>query len=413
MNFSERIQRVEPSATLAISNLAAELEAEGADVVDLSVGEPDFPTPENVIEAGKSAMDAGHTGYTSSNGIPELREEIAAKLQNDGIDCEAENVIVTPGAKQALYEAIQTLVDGVDGQSPSARGTSSRSGDEVVLLDPAWVSYEAMAKLAGGDLERVDLAPHDFQLEPALDDLAAAMSDETQLLVVNSPNNPTGAVYSDAALEGVRDLAVEYDVTVISDEIYQEIAYDAEPTSLASLDGMADRTVTVNGFSKAYSMTGWRLGYFAGPEELVSEAGKLHSHSVSCATNFVQRAGVEALRNTDESVAEMVEAFAERRTFLLDRLGEVGVEAPEPDGAFYLMIPVSEAHRASEDSSGEQSDPRDADDQQWCEEALAEAHVATVPGSAFGAPGYARISYANSTERIGEAVDRLVDAELL
>jgi aspartate aminotransferase len=413
MNFSERIQRVEPSATLAISNLAAELEAEGADVVDLSVGEPDFPTPENVVEAGKSAMDAGHTGYTSSNGIPELREEIAAKLQDDGIDCEAENVIVTPGAKQALYEAIQTLVDGVDGQSPSARGTSSRSGDEVVLLDPAWVSYEAMAKLAGGDLERVDLAPHDFQLEPALDDLAAAMSDETQLLVVNSPNNPTGAVYSDAALEGVRDLAVEHDVTVISDEIYQEIAYDAEPTSLASLDGMADRTVTVNGFSKAYSMTGWRLGYFAGPEELVSEAGKLHSHSVSCATNFVQRAGVEALRNTDESVAEMVEAFAERRTFLLDRLGEVGVEAPEPDGAFYLMIPVSEAHRASEDSSGERSDPRDADDQQWCEEALAEAHVATVPGSAFGAPGYARISYANSTERIGEAVDRLVDAELL
>jgi aspartate aminotransferase len=380
MNFSERIRRVEPSATLAISNLAAELEAEGADVVDLSVGEPDFPTPENVVEAGKAAMDAGHTGYTSSNGILELRETIAEKLRDDGIDCEAGNVIVTPGAKQSLYEAVQTLVD---------------DGDEVVLLDPAWVSYEAMAKLAGGDLNRVDLAPHDFQLEPALDDLAEAVSDGTELLIVNSPNNPTGAVYSDAALVGVRDLAVEHDVTVISDEIYQEITYGAEPTSLASLDGMADRTVTVNGFSKAYSMTGWRLGYFAGPEELVSEAGKLHSHSVSCATNFVQRAGVEALRNTDESVEKMVEAFAERRAFLLDRLGEVGVEAPEPDGAFYLMIPVSE------------------DDQQWCEEALEEAHVATVPGSAFGAPGYARISYANSKERIGEAVDRLVDAELL
>ncbi|PSQ49487.1 aspartate aminotransferase [Halobacteriales archaeon SW_6_65_15] len=380
MNFSERIRRVEPSATLAISNLAAELEAEGADVVDLSVGEPDFPTPENVVEAGKAAMDAGHTGYTSSNGILELRETIAEKLRDDGIDCEAGNVIVTPGAKQSLYEAVQTLVN---------------DGDEVVLLDPAWVSYEAMAKLAGGDLNRVDLAPHDFQLEPALDDLAEAVSDGTELLIVNSPNNPTGAVYSDAALVGVRDLAVEHDVTVISDEIYQEIAYGAEPTSLASLDGMADQTVTVNGFSKAYSMTGWRLGYFAGPEELVSEAGKLHSHSVSCATNFVQRAGVEALRNTDESVEEMVEAFAERRAFLLDRLGEVGVEAPEPDGAFYLMIPVSE------------------DDQQWCEEALEEAHVATVPGSAFGAPGYARISYANSKERIGEAVDRLVDAELL
>ncbi|WP_135826754.1 pyridoxal phosphate-dependent aminotransferase [Halorussus ruber] len=380
MDFSDRIQRVEPSATLAISNLASELEAEGADVVDLSVGEPDFPTPENIVEAGQEAMDAGHTGYTSSNGIAELKAAIAEKLQGDGLDHEAENVIVTPGAKQALYEAIQTLVD---------------DGDEVVLLDPAWVSYEAMVKLAGGDLNRVDLAPHDFQLEPALEELGEAISDETELLVVNSPSNPTGAVYSDAALEGVRDLAVEHDVTVISDEIYQQITYGEEPTSLGTFEGMADRTVTINGFSKAYSMTGWRLGYFAGPEELISQAGKLHSHSVSCATNFVQHAGVEALRNTDEAVEEMVEAFAERREFLLDRLGEEGVEAPEPDGAFYLMMPVAD------------------DDQTWCEEALEEAHVATVPGSAFGAPGYARISYANSKERIGEAVDRLVDADLL
>ncbi|WP_132057598.1 pyridoxal phosphate-dependent aminotransferase [Halorussus amylolyticus] len=380
MNFSDRIQRVEPSATLAISNLASELEAEGADVVDLSVGEPDFPTPENVVEAGKEAMDAGHTGYTPSNGVPALREAIAEKLQNDGLDHEAGNVIVTPGAKQALYEAVQTLVD---------------DGDEVVLLDPAWVSYEAMVKLAGGDLNRVDLAPYDFQLEPALDDLADAISDDTQLLIVNSPSNPTGAVYSDAALEGVADLAVEHDVTVISDEIYGEITYGAEPTSLGTFEGMADRTVTVNGFSKAYSMTGWRLGYYAGPEELLAESGKLHSHSVSCATNFVQHAGVEALQNTDEAVEEMVEAFAERREFLLDRLGEEGVEAPEPDGAFYLMMPVAD------------------DDQAWCEEALEESHVATVPGSAFGAPGYARISYANSKKRIGEAVDRLVDADLL
>jgi aspartate aminotransferase len=399
MYFSDRIQRVEPSATLAISNLAAELEAEGADVVDLSVGEPDFPTPENVVDAGREAMDAGHTGYTSSNGIAELREAIAEKLRDEDLDHEAENVIVTPGAKQALYEAVQTLVD---------------DGDEVVLLDPAWVSYEAMVKLAGGDLNRVDLAAHDFQLEPALDELGEAISDETELLVVNSPNNPTGAVYSDAALERVRDLAVEHDVTVISDEIYQQITYGDEPTSLGTFEGMADRTVTVNGFSKAYSMTGWRLGYFAAPEEVVSQAGKLHSHSVSCATNFVQHAGVEALRNTDESVTEMVEAFAERREFLLDRLSEEGVEAPEPDGAFYLMIPVgNEAQRASESSSGEQSEPREADDQTWCEDALEEAHVATVPGSAFGAPGYARISYANSKERIAEAVDRLVDADLL
>src|SRR6056297_3086418 len=192
MDFSERIRRVEPSATLAISNLASELEADGADVVDLSVGEPDFPTPENVVSAGQEAMDAGHTGYTSSNGIPELREAIAEKLRGDGFDYEAGNVIVTPGAKQALYETFQTLVD---------------DGDEVVLLDPAWVSYEAMVKLAGGSLKRVDLAQHDFRLEPALDELGDTVSDETKLLVVNTPSNPTGGVSSDAALEGVRDLA--------------------------------------------------------------------------------------------------------------------------------------------------------------------------------------------------------------
>jgi aspartate aminotransferase len=372
--FSDRVTSVEPSATLAVSTLASELEADGVDVVDLSVGEPDFDTPENVVAAGKDAMDAGHTGYTSSNGVPELRDAIAAKLQGDGLEYGRENVIVTPGAKQALYETFQTVVD---------------EGDEVVLLDPAWVSYEAMAKLAGGELNRVDLASHDFQLEPALDDLAAAVSDDTELLVVNSPSNPTGAVYSRAAMEGVRDLAVDHDVTVISDEIYQHINYGPEHVSLAGFDGMFERTVTVNGFSKAYSMTGWRLGYLAAPEALVSQASKVHSHSVSSAANFVQRAGIEALRNTEDAVDEMVEAFEARRDRLVDLFAEHGKDVSVPDGAFYLMLPVAE------------------NDQEWCQDALKDAHVATVPGSAFGAPGYARLSYAASTERLEEAVDRL------
>ena len=374
--FSDRIGRVEPSATLAISNLAAEKEAEGADIVDLSVGEPDFETPANVVEAGKEALDAGHTGYTSSNGIPELKEAIAAKLRGTGIDADADEVIVTPGGKQALYETFQTLID---------------DGDEVVLLDPAWVSYEAMVKMAGGSLARVDLSPHDFQLEPGLDDLEATVSDDTELLVINSPSNPTGAVYSDAALEGVRDLAIEHDITVISDEIYKEITYGVEHTSLGTLDGMADRTITLNGFSKAYAMTGWRLGYFAGPEELISEAGKLHSHSVSCAVNFVQHAGVEALENTDESVIEMRDAFEERRDMLADLFADHGVDVPVGDGAFYMMLPV------------------DDDDQAWCEGAIEDAHVATVPGSAFGTPGYARLSYAASKERLQEGVERLAE----
>ncbi len=375
MEFTDRVNRVEPSATLAISALATELEAEGADVVDLSVGEPDFPTPENIVEAGQDAMDAGHTGYTTSAGILELREAIADKLADDGLDHSTDEIIVTPGAKQALYEIVQSLIG---------------EGDEVALLDPAWVSYEAMVKMAGGDLTRVDLSETDFQLEPALDDLAAAVSDETELLIVNSPSNPTGAVYSDEALEGVRDLAVEHDITVISDEIYKEITYGVEPTSLGTLEGMADRTVTVNGFSKAYSMTGWRLGYFAGPEDLIDQAGKLHSHSVSSAVNFVQHAGLEALE-TEDAVTEMTEAFEERRDLVIDLLAEYDVDVAMPEGAFYMMLPV------------------DADDQAWCEGAIEDAHVATVPGSAFGTPGYARISYAASEERLEEGIERLAE----
>ncbi|GGJ15952.1 aspartate aminotransferase [Halobellus salinus] len=374
-DFAARVERVEPSATLAISNKASELEAEGVDVVDLSVGEPDFPTPGNIVEAGQDAMDAGHTGYTPSNGIPRLRDAISEKLRGDGIDADSDEVIVTPGGKQALFETFQTLID---------------DGDEVVLMDPAWVSYEAMTKLAGGSLNRVDLAPYDFQLEPALDDLAAAVSDDTELLVVNSPSNPTGAVYTEAAFEGVRDLAVDHDITVISDEIYQRVTYGVDQPSLAAFDGMGERTVTINGFSKAYSMTGWRLGYLHAPEALASQAAKLHSHSVSCAVNFVQHAGVEAIENTDDAVTEMRDAFRERRDMLADLFAGHDVDVPVGDGAFYMMLPVA------------------ADDQSWCAGAIEDAHVATVPGSAFGSPGYARISYAASEDRLREAVDRLV-----
>ena len=373
--FADRVERVEPSATIAVSNLASELKSQGKDVVDLSVGEPDFPTPENVVEAGKDALDAGHTTYTPSSGIPALREAIASKLRDDGIDADPGELIVTPGGKQALFETVQALID---------------DGDEVVLLDPAWVSYEAMVRIAGGDLTRVDTTPHNFQLEPALDALGEAVSDATQMLVVNSPSNPTGAVYSDAAMAGVRDLAVEHDITVVSDEIYGRVTYGTEQASLASFDGMGDRTVTINGFSKAYSMTGWRLGYLHAPEGVVDQAGKIHSHSVSCATNFVQHAGVEALQNTDAEVERMRDSFRERRDILVDILADVGVDVSLPDGAFYLMLPV------------------DNDDQAWCEAALEESYVATVPGSAFNAPGYARISYAASEERLREAVDRLV-----
>jgi aspartate aminotransferase len=381
MEFADRLTRVEPSATLAVSNLASELEDSGEDVVDLSVGEPDFQTPQNIIDAGKEAMEEGRTGYAPTNGIPQLRDAIAAKLNQQGLkQYVAENVIVTPGAKQALYETVQALVD---------------DGDEVALLDPAWVSYEPMVRMAGGTLTRIDLSPHDFQLEPALDNLADAVSDDTGLLIVNSPSNPSGAVYTDAALCGVRDLAVEHDITVISDEIYEQITYGCEATSLGTLSGMEDRTVTINGFSKAYSMTGWRLGYLAAPDDLIDQAGKLQSHSVSCATNFVQHAGVEALKNTDQAVEEMAVVFKERRDMFVELLADYGAEVSVPEGAFYMMVPVAE------------------NDEAWCEEALTDVQVATTPGSAFGTPGYARISYAASRERLQEGVERLVNAGYL
>lgn len=376
-DFSNRVGRVEPSATLAVSNKAAALEAEGVDVVDLSVGEPDFPTPEPVVEAGKAALDAGHTGYAPSNGIPALREAIAEKLHGDGLDHEADEVVVTPGAKMALYETFQALVG---------------PGDEVVLLDPSWVSYGPIVELAGAATMRVDTSDNGFRLEPAIRDLQKVVSDATEAIVVNSPNNPTGAVYSETALRAVRDLAVAHDVTVISDEIYGRITYGVETRSLGTFDGMAHRTVTINGFSKAYSMTGWRLGYLAADRALVDQVAKIQSHSVSCATNFVQHAGLAALEAGNDATDAMVDTFERRRNMLVDLLAEKGVNVPTPDGAFYLMLPVP------------------ADDETWAMNALEEAHVATVPGSAFGTPGFVRMSYANSDDRIREGVERLAAA---
>lgn len=281
-------------------------------------------------------------------------------------------------------------VDMEDGSHPSSSGTSSHSGDEVVLLDPAWVSYEAIAKLAGADLTRVDLGQHDFDLEPALDDLAAAISDETSMLILNSPSNPTGAVFSDAALEGVRDLAVEHDVTVVADEIYDRITFDADPTSLASFDGMAERTVTVNGFSKAYSMTGWRLGWVAASERRAERMLRVHQYAQACASAPAQHAAEAALTGPQDVVEDMVTSFEERRDVLLDGLEDMGLDVPTPEGAFYAMPNVPEG---------------------WVEEAL-DRGVVVVPGDAFGAngEGYARISYATDLAEIREALDVMREA---
>lgn len=381
MEFSSRVTGVDPAAPIAISNLVSDRVEDDEDIVDLSMGQPDVETPDHIIEATKDALDAGYTTYTPSDGIVELRRAIAGYLQDRfDLEYEAEHVIATPSGKLALFETIQAIVD---------------PGDEVVLFDPAWSSYDPMVRMAGGTPVHVDLSPYNFALEPAMDDLDDALSEQTTLVVLNTPSNPSGMVFSDDALAGLRDLVVDYDVPVISDEIYAELIYEGEQRSLATFDGMLERTITINGFSKTFSMTGFRLGFMAAPKEHVEQAGKVHTHSVSCASNFVQRAGIAALENTDIDAftADMLETFQSRRDLLVDLFADRGVEVPVPQGSFYAMIPI-EAE----------------DDMQWCRNAVVEAGVGLVPGDAFGTPGYVRASLIEPEDRIREGVERLADA---
>lgn len=378
IGVAERVSQVEPAAPFVITNLVSEQEEEGADIIDLSVGQPDFETPARILQATKEALDRGHTTYTPSNGIPALRRAAASYLnERHGLSYEPEHIIATPGGKHALYASVQAIVN---------------PGDEVVMFDPVWSSYEPMVKLAGGTAVHVDLAPFEFRLEPALDDLADVVGDETALIMLNSPVNPSGMVFSQRAFEGVRDLAVDHDVPVISDEIYKELIFENDQPSMAALDEMFERTITINGVSKTYAMTGYRLGFLAAPREHTAEAGKVHSHSVSCASNFVQHAAVEALTNvdTDAFTGRMIETYRRRIDVLVDLFGVRGVEVPEPESAFYAMIPIDAA-----------------DDMQWCVDAVREAGVGLVPGQAFGTPGYVRASVVASEDRIREAIDRL------
>jgi len=379
IDHARRVESIEPAAPFVISNLVAELEADGRDVIDLSVGQPDVETPPDIVEATTNALEAGHTTYTPSDGIPELRRAAASYLnERHGLDYGPENIVATPGGKHALFETVQAIVD---------------PGDEVIVLEPVWSSYVPMITMAGGEAVRVDLSPYEFRLEPALDDLEAAISEDTALVMLNSPVNPSGMVFSDAAFRGVRDLAVEYDLPVVSDEIYKELIFEKDQPSLASFDGMFERTVTINGVSKTFSMTGYRLGFMAAPTDHVRQAGKVHSHSVSCASNFVQHAAAYALSEADvDAIAgDMKATLRRRRDTLVDLFTERGIDVPEPEGAFYVMIPI-------------ESD----DDMQWCKDAVRQAGVGMVPGRAFGTPGYVRASLVDTEDRIEAAVDRLV-----
>ena len=378
---SKRLQSIEESATLRMTNLANELKREGHDVISFSLGEPDFDTPKHISDAAVESLRRGDTHYSPAPGIPELRSAIAEKLQTENnLKIESKHVIVTPGAKQAVFEAILGVLD---------------EGDEAILFDPAWVTYDPCVTIAGGTTVWAPLDPeNDFN--PI--DIAKYITPKTKLIVVNSPSNPTGGIFSRDVLKEIADLAIDHDIMVISDEIYEKIIYEKEHFSIGSLPGMDERTITINGFSKAYAMTGWRLGYLATSNEVFKSMSKLHSHSVSSATTFVQWAGVEALKGPQDFIPEMVTEFKARRDLIVEGLNNMGIKCNYPSGAFYAFANVSEYGTGDE----------------VCEKLLTEANVAATPGSAFGpnSMDFVRFSYATSRERIQTALERIEKALL-
>ena len=373
---AKRLLNITESATLRISNLASELKSQGKDIISFSLGEPDFTTPSHIIDAAKASLDSGDTHYTPSPGIPELRKAIAEKLKVENkIETKPGNVIVTPGAKQAIFEVMLSVL---------------QEGDEAILFDPAWVSYDPCIQLAGATTVWAPTS-RDNGFSP--ENIGEYVTNKTKLIVINSPCNPTGGVYSKETLKEIADIAIDNNILVLSDEIYEKIIYDMKHISIGAMDGMNDLTITVNGFSKAYAMTGWRLGYVCAPKEIYEQMLKLHSHSVSQATTFVEYAGLAALQGDQAPVAAMVSEFKKRRDLLIKGLEKLGIKCGRPAGAFYAFADVSRY------GSGEKV----------AELLLNKAFVATTPGSAFGKAGndYIRISYATSQERIKEALKRM------
>jgi len=371
---SSRMASIHESTTLKISAMAKKLTASGVDIIDMGVGEPDFDTPKNIVEAGCNSIRMGETHYAPTAGIPELRQAIAEKLsQENMLKVTADDVIVTPGAKMAIFAAMQALL---------------QEGDECVLIGPSWVSYEPCVAFAGGHVVWGDVDESFLPVE-----LARTITPKTRLILVNSPSNPTGAVFNQKVQEEIRDLACDHNLFVISDEIYEKIIYGHDHISIGSLPGMENRTITINGFSKAYAMTGWRLGYLTGPKETLTWITRLLSHSVSQATTFVQRAGVAALRGPQDEVAAMVAELRVRRNLLVSGLRDLGISCNTPGGAFYVFPDVS------------QFDSGDA----FTDRLLKDALIAATPGSAFGPGGvnYVRLSYATSQARIKTALERI------
>jgi aspartate aminotransferase len=378
---------LQPSATIAVDARAKALVAQGVDIVNLTAGEPDFDTMPAARAGGIAAIEQGFTRYTPVPGIAELREAIAKKLKDDnGLEYKAAQVVVSNGAKQSIYNALMVLLD---------------PGDEVVIPTPAWVSYPEMVKLAGGVPVMVDTQPNQYRLDAKA--LAAAITPRTKVIVLNNPSNPTGVVYSDAELRMVAGLAASNDLYVISDEIYEKLTYGAEFISIASLGPeILDRTVTVNGFSKAYAMTGWRMGYAAANPEIAEAMSSFQSQCTSGASSITQKAALAALKGDQAPVEAMRVQFDRRRRYVAGRLEPMpGIHLDGmPEGAFYIFPRVDELY-------GKQVAGIEINGSVRFAEALLErSRVAVVPGLPFGSDRHIRISYACSLETLTEGMDR-------
>lgn len=380
MQLSSRVETLTPSLTLAIDAKAKAMKAEGIDVCGFGAGEPDYDTPDHIKAAAQAALETGFTKYTPSSGTPELRQAISEKFSADnGLEYKPSQVIVSNGAKQSCYNAILALCE---------------PGDEVIIPAPYWLSYPEMVRLVGAEPVIVPTTEENgWKITP--EQFEEAMTPKTKMIIINSPGNPTGSLYTREELRAISEVAAEEEIYILSDEIYEKLTYDgAEHVSIASLTPEAyDLTITVNGFSKAYAMTGWRLGYLGAPEAIAKAIDSLQSHSTSNPCSFAQKGGLAALKGDQQCVADMREEFNLRREYMYGRLSSIpGISAVKPLGAFYVLANISALGLTSTN---------------FADRLLSKANVAVVPGIAFGDDRTVRLSYATSLDVIKKGLDRI------
>lgn len=387
MKLSEKAAKIKPSSTLALNAMCKKMQAEGRDLASFTAGEPDFDTPKNIKDAAVLAINQGFTKYTDASGAQELRQAIAEKYRSAGLNYDFSQIVVSNGGKHALTNIFLAILN---------------DGDEVIIPAPFWLSYPEIVRLAGGVPVIVNTKKENG-FKVTREELEAAYSPKTKAIVVNSPSNPVGSVYSEAELRVVADFCIEKDLLAVSDEIYERLIYNGSPhVSIAFFNDMFARTVVCSGHSKTYSMTGWRIGYTASSPEIAKLIGNIQSHSASNPCSIAQKAAYEALVGPQESVEEMRRAFMARRDYICDRIDKAPlISCIKPEGAFYAFVDVSALFGKTVGSK----ELKTAAD--LCEVLLSEASVVCVPGDDFGAPSYIRLSYATSTENIKKGMDMI------